>query len=1233
MRGILITTNVLMNESFSSTLLSGNGFSGTRQTGYVIPPLIGRSTEGVLKGAQLTQNLVNVNNTSDAVNYLSEKLLKLFVQNYNQYNAVEDRYLHWENLAPQVSYIHNITLLSYLSNPLNNRPLGLSLQMHLFEDSSVIREKLSTVKLWIPNIATSVNHGALSSQPVRHEIVRAFHDESIETHLPIERRIITEITKTPSALAELFRTDNVESQKELLPYVEILRKNFLVQLKEAINLSVESLKKGKINTVLHTLVATAPTVSELKAIGESASKNLSAEQILDNVVKHKEIMMFGLTKQTDHFLRYLEDTFHQYTSVLMEYNPSPTLDESIQVEGVLVLDTETKSLLEKSKVVTNGFLKHTKDVQIIYLDEKDMDQKNRYFTKSHLRKEPMSLYNVSYSSPSIMLSNVPGENRGTHYMNFPVQYHVANGRAYVLDNIDDAYSTSHDKSLHPLKNELTTQFHTLYNWLNPQVANCPYSNQNVISFGTNEHQVPCGAASLGIYDKCSRLLFIQNQNFKHIFTNPILYTDKITTCLNQFMDRSRIGTNQNSHFTKFLELCLEKIENYDFHLKHVIKNSPKNYDYTSTVFTDVLYSELHPFFDLSVVIHENKKVLRAHHRVAMANIPYYLLPLGAHVRRGRQLLHNVFQENTKNVNAPTLSPDSCVLKEAISENAKQEWKAIIIWADYLIEKLITFCNSVFGEKAKYINLALGEKKFFYDDITRENGNPFHELREKPTEYLNIFSLCVLPILTEKVLQSSDGCHNDTYVLFDTQYMFLPVQLDLSKFEYNNGIRENFVYEGEIDFPIHQSKLFTLTFNKTVNDILKLPCSHLERICILFTSLMTITPDSFALSMDFMDPGLALTLVKSETFQTEDVLLCRNEAQTCLLDTPKTEVKNMNEDNSSVVIQSSITMSFLSNAINASATCYNHANLSNIVTDMGCEVHYYDTSNVASGILPQAMSNLPYFSSSRLAREYYKNRKCGTSIMDDNITRWIPIICPPHVPVNFVTSSHNPRGRNTLFMGLQTLTSDHCDNWQPMFDHAVKDGRFKEFHTTVNPWASQAFSLGHCMYSRPTMKINGIQNKCFLKIHCTESLPVSCFFEEPDIYKIPYGASNKINNSIFQNLTKCASEWRIPGNRHKFPSKSNTRLLSKRCTYSDDFSRTYGLSQPRFSFTDREIAAEYLHKLNRAKHKGALGYNTNSDSLEECIFWKGNSYLIPGSTFFGPLERGFNLHEFLFHTTM
>lgn len=1206
-----------MSSAFSSSCLPGDTFHGTFQTGHVIPSLMGNNSEIVLRGHDLSQNLLHLETTDKAMNYISGNILKLFCQNYKRYDVKEDRYLNWNQLAPQVSYIHNIAMMSYLSNPLYNRPLGLTIQPFLFEDSAIIKEKLSMVRLYIPHIATKTHPGTLSSQPVKHEIVRSFHDTRINSHIPIERRILKEISKTPTILSEMFTTDNIEKQKELQPYVRILRENFTKQLNEACYLQIESLKKGKINNILEMLTATAPSVSELKAIAESSDKKLTMQQIISNIINYKEITMFGLTKHPSHFMTFGEDVFTRYTKVLTELNPSPLLNNSTPVAGIIILSGASKQQLEKANLLVSGTLQHEKDVYIIQLQNKDLDQQNKFFTKNNLNTSASSTYKVSFNSPDISLDK-PGNEYGTHKMNFPVQYQYVNGKAFIVDDIDDVYITDSDKVKHPLRNCLVMHFHTQYNWLNPTQAGNVCSSQNTISFGMGEHRDPrsCyGPSSIGVYDKDANLLFVNNEKIKNVFTNPILYTDAFVQCYMKYMNRAEIGNNHVSSFLKFLHSNLDKIEKYDNILENLIKYEGKNYNYTNDLFKDVLYGELHPFFDLSVTTTENNKSIKATRRILLGSVPYYLLPIGAHFRRGRQLLFNIFPEKHCDLNAPSLS-------RTLTEFGHADWGPAMCWSLSVIDKIIQFCTSMFGDKMSYIHPAFSDTKFVVDRACAD-GDVFQSIFQKDISQVhrNIFALCILPVIV------SHFCVNPTedqaklkYTLYDSEFEFLQIHLDIAKFTTSTSKRYNIMYKDNTRVTPKTPLLFTRSFNKTVDDIINSPCSHLEKILALFTSMITITPDSFNLTMDVIDPGFGLTLVKAEVLQTDDIIFAQNEAQCTLMDIPKTSVTNINEDNSTVIINSEITTSFMSNAINASATCYNHANLHDIKTDMGCQMHYYDNANVASGIISPELLQYEYFSSCKLAKEQNKFRCNTQNYLDANVTSWVPIICPPHVPQAFVTSSHNPRGRNTLFMGLNNSQTDN--KWQCMFDHSIRDGRFKEFQTTVNPWASQVFSLGHCMYSNPSMKINDIQNMCYQKFNTGDVLDISCFFDEPYLYK-KGTASCPSGNSLISTISRSMKDWRIPGNSEKFPSRTNISGLSKVALCSDNFSKIYGLSQPKFSFSDREIALEFMSKLNQNK-------STNGDSLEEVVYWKNNSYLIPGSTLLGPLERRFKLSEFLFH---
>lgn len=1191
-----------MSEAFSKTFLPADGFRGTTNTGHMTFPLVGKSSEIALRGHGLTQNLLNLESTDKTMNFISQNLLKLFSQNYKKYDVREDRYLNWNQLAPEVSYIHNVAMLSYLSNPLYNRPLGLAIQTFLFEDSTIIREKLSVVKIYIPHIATKTHPGTLSSQPVKHEIVRAFHDTRINSHIPIERRILREISIAPTILSDMFTIDNVEKKNELQPYINIVRENFTKQLKEACYLQIESLKKGKINNIMETIMATSPALSELKAIGESAEKNLSMEQIINNIINYKEFTMFGLTKQPARFMALAEDVFNRYTKVLSELNPNPIINGTIPVKGIIILSNTSKHQLEKSKLLSTGILSHEKDVHNIELNSQDLNPQNRFFTKNNLNCNESTNYKVGFNSPEIKLS-VPGDQYGRHKMNFSTEWQSLNGRCYIHDDIDDVYLTNYtDMVKHPLKNHLVAHFHTQYNWLNPTKAGIVNSKHTPISAGVNSHEdvsTQNGPPSIGVYDKDANLLFFNTEKFKDFFSNPILYTDAFVECFMKYLNKAKMSDCHQSPFLKFMYKIVDKIENYSNALERLIKHEGKNYNYTCDIFKDVLYCELHPFFDLGVITADNKKIITAFRRPFMGSIPYYLLPIGAHFRRGKQLLSNIFPGTNCELNAPQFS--------------NTDYKATLIWALKVIDRITQFCTSVFGEKMQFIHPAFSKTQFY----SLSSDPPNNLLKDKTPSQLNILALCVFPVIFRDFSLPVDDQHKTTYNLYDVDYECLQIPIDIEKYKFvqTAGKRYNIMYETKLDFA---RPLFTQSLNKTISDITNSPCSHLEQILALFTCFITITPDSFNQTLDILDPGLGVTLVKAEVLQTDDIIFSHNEAQTTLMDIPRTEVIN-NGDNSTLLINSELKTAFMCNAINASATCYNHANLHEIKSDMGVEMHYYDSANVASGIIPPTLLQYEYFSSCKLAKERNKSR-FNESHRNSNITQWFPIISPPHVPNEFLTRSNNPRGRNNLFMGL--TNSETNNNWQFMFDHSIPDRRFREFNTTTNPWASQIFSLAHCMYSSPSNKINSCQNICYQKISSIDMTDIACFFDEPYLYK-KTNSSCTNGNDIVSTISRGVKDWRVPGNSEKFPSKSNMSHLSKVATCSDNFGKLYGLSQPKFSFSNREIALEFLSKIKQGSGNG-------NDSLESVIYSKSTSYLIPGSTFLGPLERSFKLSEFLFH---
>nr|WEG68808.1 major capsid protein [Mastomys natalensis cytomegalovirus 1]WEG68944.1 major capsid protein [Mastomys natalensis cytomegalovirus 1]WEG71172.1 major capsid protein [Mastomys natalensis cytomegalovirus 1] len=286
------------------------------------------------------------------------------------------------------------------------------------------------------------------------------------------------------------------------------------------------------------------------------------------------------------------------------------------------------------------------------------------------------------------------------------------------------------------------------------------------------------------------------------------------------------------------------------------------------------------------------------------------------------------------------------------------------------------------------------------------------------------------------------------------------------------------------------------WNRTPFSCYSSACSNtLESVLTLAIMHQKISPVAIALLSKLgIHPGFAMTVVRTDTFETDTMLYSTKASTAVIINSPV--VTKEDRDISTIFHVTQNINSVEMSLGYGSASCVAH--LRRVRSDMGSRVqdmfqifpmHVYRNEEIdtwirqVTGARRTDVLDAEAISILTFGRQTDKG---GPSLLHGQRSTCEIIPTPVSADLEYFRQTNNPRGRSSSMLGVDPYDEDAA--LTALYDHATADPQ--TFFSTNNPWASQKGSLGDTLYNN--------RSKEQLGYNPSHYSPCSQFFTADDI---------------------------------------------------------------------------------------------------------------------------------------
>lgn len=302
---------------------------------------------------------------------------------------------------------------------------------------------------------------------------------------------------------------------------------------------------------------------------------------------------------------------------------------------------------------------------------------------------------------------------------------------------------------------------------------------------------------------------------------------------------------------------------------------------------------------------------------------------------------------------------------------------------------------------------------------------------------------------------------------------------------------------------HRSPFFKYTANcqPTLSSILTVASMHTK-----------LSPVSTALlSRLHIHPGIALTVVRTDTFDTDSLLYSGKSCTALVLNNP---IVTKEERDINTIYHVTQNINSVDMGLGySSVTCT--ALLRRVTSDMGSKVQdlyrifpmsVYRNDELDVWIRQfTGAERVEYLDADAISMLTFgsMSEKNGPSLLHGQRSTCEVIPTPVTADINYFKTCNSPRGRSSCMLSVDPYDDEAAN--KTLYDHTEPDSQ--TFYATNNPWASQRGSIGDVLYN--------VQNRNRLGYNSKFYSPCAQFFNTVDIISVNKTLLKTINEYLLR----------------------------------------------------------------------------------------------------------------------